>query len=68
MVSLKGRQKPFSVQGEGSVHYIVLATIFLNNILLAIFKLGFLALVPLLDGAKETADTGVNFGFSCTLG
>jgi hypothetical protein len=45
-----------------------LATIFFNNILLAILKLGFLALVPLLDGAKETADTGVNFGFRCTLG
>ena len=68
MVSLTGCQEPSPCTEKGSVHYIVLATIFLNNILLAIFKLGFLALVPLLDGAKETADTGVNFGFSCTLG
>jgi hypothetical protein len=61
-------KEPSPCTEKDSVHDIVLATIFFNNILLAILKLGFLALVPLLDGAKETANTGVDFSFSCALG
>jgi hypothetical protein len=61
-------KEPSPCTEKDSFHYNVLATIFFNNILLAILKLGFLALVPLLDGAKETANTGVDFSFSCALG
>jgi hypothetical protein len=45
-----------------------LAPAFFDHVFLTVLELFFLALVPLLNRTKKTADTGIDFGSGITFG